>query len=52
MKLFSISKKNKRRVEELGYEGIAIAAGEYGLAAKEAEVLLPRKLGMKLMEIL
>jgi hypothetical protein len=52
MRLFAISKKEKEKIEGLGYEGLAIAAGEYGLAAREAEVLLPRNLGMKLMGIL
>lgn len=52
MKLFDLSRKEKKEIKGIAYEGLAIAAGEYGLAAKEAEALLPRKYGMKLMAVL
>ena len=51
MKLFGLSKKEKEKVRAIGYEGLAVAAGEYGLAAREAENILPKKSSMKLMAI-
>lgn len=52
MKLFDLSHKEKEKLKMVGYEGLAIAAGEYGLAVKEAEAIIPKKYGLKLMAIL
>lgn len=54
MKLFDlhVSKGEKEKLKAIGYEGIAIASGEYGLAAREAEAIVPKRYGMKLMAIL
>ena len=52
MRLFHFSKKEKERAEAIGYEGLALAAGEYGTAVREAENILPKKASMKLMSIL
>jgi hypothetical protein len=52
MHLFELSKNKKEKLKALEYEGVALAAGEYGLAAREAEALLPKNVSMKLMSIL
>lgn len=52
MHLFGLPPKKKAKLKAIEYEGVALAAGEYGLAAREAEMLLPQKVSMKLMSIL